>query len=62
MTQMKRVGEAFGVQALNWAMIFGAALLFLEVTIQATPQPVAKAPASVEAVTVTAHADRLASN
>ena len=62
MTQVKRIGEAFGVQALNWAMIVGAAVLFLEITLSATPQPVAKAPASVEHVVVTAHADRLASN
>ncbi|MBV9044921.1 MAG: hypothetical protein JO348_02295 [Alphaproteobacteria bacterium] len=62
MTQMKRVGEAFGVQALNWAMIAGAAVLFLEVTLSATPRPVAHAPTSVEQVVVTAHADRLASN
>ena len=46
---------------LTWAMIAGAALMFLEVTVSSlTPVPVHTA--TVQTITVAAHPDRLARN
>lgn len=59
MNNVKRVGEAFGVQALNWAMIGFAALLVAEIGWASLPQAT-HAPASTEIVVVKAHQDRLA--
>jgi hypothetical protein len=51
--------ETFGAKALTWAMIAGAALLFLEITWSPAQLPTVKA-ATVQTVTV--QPDRLARN
>jgi hypothetical protein len=64
MTDMDdETSENVGTRILTWAMIAGAALMFLEVTLSPAAQPVAKT-ATVHIVTVAsaAHNDRLAQN
>jgi hypothetical protein len=50
--------KSFGSTALTWAMIAGAALLFLEITLSSA-QPVPARSATVQTVTV-ARADHAA--
>jgi hypothetical protein len=50
--------ETFGAKALTWAMIAGAALLFLEITWS----PVVQAPPAKPIVAQTVSAHRLAQN
>ncbi len=53
--------KSVSANALTWAMIAGAALLFLEVTLSSvTPVP-AHTP-TVQTISVAAHPDRLARN
>jgi hypothetical protein len=59
MTNEKLSGETLGAKALMFAMIAGAALLFIEATWSPGFQPVEQAPAA-QATTV--HHDRLARN
>ncbi len=52
--------KSLGSTFLTWAMIAGAALMFLEVTVSSlTPVPVRTA--SVQTITAPTHPDRLAS-
>jgi hypothetical protein len=58
MTNEHMTGESMGVKALMFAMIAGAALLFLEVTWSPAFQPVQHPTTQ----TVTVHTARVASN
>jgi hypothetical protein len=53
--------KGLGSNLLTWAMIAGAALLFLEVTLSSV-QPAPARTTAVQTVTVAAHPDRLARN
>ena len=58
MTNEERTGESLGAKALMFALIAGAALLFLEVTWSPAFQPVQTPVAK----TVTVQPDRVARN
>ena len=58
MTNEERTGESMGAKALMFALIAGAALLFLEVTWSPTVQPVHHPVAQ----TVTVQPERVAAN
>jgi len=58
MTNEERTGESTGAKALMFALIAGAALLFLEVTWSPTFQPVQHPVAQ----TVTVQPERVAAN
>jgi hypothetical protein len=60
MTNETLSGETMGAKALMFAMIAGAALLFIEATWSPSFQPAEHAPAAHSATV--AHHDRLASN
>ncbi|HEY4943151.1 MAG TPA: hypothetical protein VII56_17100 [Rhizomicrobium sp.] len=53
--------KSVSANVLTWAMIAGAALLFLEVT-WSSAQPVPAQNATVQTISVAAHPDRLARN
>lgn len=59
MTNVER--KSFGSSVFTWAMIAGAALLLMEVTLSSL-QPVAPHLATVQTLTVAGHTDRLARN
>jgi hypothetical protein len=53
--------KSLGTSFLTWAMIAGAALMFLEVTVSSLT-PVPAHTATVQTITAPAHPDRLARN
>jgi hypothetical protein len=54
-------GEAYGSKALTWSIIAAAALLLVEVTLpQAMPAASSAGAATVQTVTVSAGAERVA--
>ena len=57
MTNVER--KSFGSSVFTWAMIAGAALLLMEVTLSSL-QPVAPHVPTVQTMTIAGHTDRLA--